>query len=244
MADAYRSGIARTNEIARARTDLDRPGARSLRATPPPSMRWALVHTIEETARHAGHADIPRQRFDGSTGRQPRAGHAERHRAAPGDRRAGMPVVGAGPGEGGRGPGDRARGAGPAGVASRPGPLNCRFPTGRCRGGWSPPLTRCASTPGGTARARRPTREGGLPAADETAGQPAPDAEGTRHDRHRSAGTARPAPLGRHRSAGRGPYPLGSPTLGGRTWAQDRPDPPPTYRGGPCPVRGPGPVHR
>jgi hypothetical protein len=32
-------------------------------------MRWTLVHMIDETARHAGHADIIREQIDGSTGR-------------------------------------------------------------------------------------------------------------------------------------------------------------------------------
>ncbi|MFF9784380.1 mycothiol transferase [Streptomyces nigrescens] len=32
-------------------------------------MRWVLVHMIEETARHAGHADILREQADGSVGR-------------------------------------------------------------------------------------------------------------------------------------------------------------------------------
>ncbi|WP_345943599.1 DUF664 domain-containing protein [Streptomyces sp. SID8352] len=222
--------MARANQIVRARTDLDRPGARSLRATPPPSMRWALVHIVEETARHAGHAGILRQRFDGSTGRQPRAGHAERHRAAPGDRRAGIPVVGAGPGEGGRGPGDRARGAGPAGVASRPGPLNYPFPTGFCRGGGLRP------SPDAHARRATPHRRDGRRAR---AGCPRPTRPRGSPPRMPRAPAATGAD--RHRSAGRGPYPLGSPTLGGRPWAQDRPDPP-RYRGGPCPVRAPGPA--
>ncbi|WP_405560848.1 DinB family protein [Streptomyces sp. NBC_01180] len=69
LADAYREAIAAANEAALACTDLDRPGARSLRETPPPSMRWVLIHMIEETARHAGHADILREQIDGSTGR-------------------------------------------------------------------------------------------------------------------------------------------------------------------------------
>ncbi|HEY9328824.1 MAG TPA: DinB family protein [Streptomyces sp.] len=69
LADAYRAAIVRANEVVLACTDLDRPGARSLRETPPPSMRWVLVHMIEETARHAGHADILREQIDGSTGR-------------------------------------------------------------------------------------------------------------------------------------------------------------------------------
>jgi hypothetical protein len=69
LLDAYREAVRRSNEIAEACTDLDAPGARSLRETPPPSMRWGLVHMIEETARHAGHADILREQIDGSVGR-------------------------------------------------------------------------------------------------------------------------------------------------------------------------------
>ncbi|MFF7455408.1 DinB family protein [Kitasatospora sp. NPDC008115] len=67
----YRAAVARANEvIAGAAEVLDRPGVRSLRPNAEaPSMRWLLVHMIEETARHAGHADILRERLDGSTGR-------------------------------------------------------------------------------------------------------------------------------------------------------------------------------
>ncbi|MGW2703756.1 DinB family protein [Streptomyces sp. NPDC001340] len=32
------------------------------------SLRWTLVHMIEETARHAGHMDILRELIDGATG--------------------------------------------------------------------------------------------------------------------------------------------------------------------------------
>jgi uncharacterized damage-inducible protein DinB len=32
------------------------------------SMRWVLIHMIEETARHAGHVDIIRELIDGMTG--------------------------------------------------------------------------------------------------------------------------------------------------------------------------------
>jgi uncharacterized damage-inducible protein DinB len=32
------------------------------------SVRWVLLHVIEETARHAGHADIVRESIDGATG--------------------------------------------------------------------------------------------------------------------------------------------------------------------------------
>ena len=36
---------------------------------PPLDLRWALAHLLEETARHAGHADILRELIDGDTGR-------------------------------------------------------------------------------------------------------------------------------------------------------------------------------
>jgi uncharacterized damage-inducible protein DinB len=36
------------------------------------SMRWVLVHMVEETARHAGHMDILRELIDGATGDHPR----------------------------------------------------------------------------------------------------------------------------------------------------------------------------
>jgi hypothetical protein len=31
------------------------------------NVRWVVVHMIEETARHAGHADIIREMIDGKT---------------------------------------------------------------------------------------------------------------------------------------------------------------------------------
>ena len=33
------------------------------------SLRWVLMHLLEETARHAGHADVLRELIDGQTGR-------------------------------------------------------------------------------------------------------------------------------------------------------------------------------
>ena len=66
---AYRAAVRRANDVIATCADLDKPGVRSLRETAPPSMRWVLVHMIEETARHAGHADILREQLDGSIGR-------------------------------------------------------------------------------------------------------------------------------------------------------------------------------
>jgi hypothetical protein len=33
------------------------------------NLRWVMMHMLEETARHAGHADILRELIDGTTGR-------------------------------------------------------------------------------------------------------------------------------------------------------------------------------
>ncbi|MGW4892324.1 DinB family protein [Kitasatospora sp. NPDC004240] len=67
---AYRAAIARADEVIAVNPDLDRPGVRSLRpGAEAPSMRWVLVHMIEETGRHAGHADILREQLDGRVGR-------------------------------------------------------------------------------------------------------------------------------------------------------------------------------
>ncbi|MFD9686317.1 DinB family protein [Kitasatospora sp. NPDC059088] len=68
---AYRDAIGRANAVVAAAPDLDRPGVRSLRpdAVEGPSLRWVLVHMIEETGRHAGHADIIREQLDGAVGR-------------------------------------------------------------------------------------------------------------------------------------------------------------------------------
>lgn len=35
----------------------------------PTNLRWVLAHLVEETARHAGHADVLRELLDGATGR-------------------------------------------------------------------------------------------------------------------------------------------------------------------------------
>ena len=32
------------------------------------TLRWVLLHLLEETARHAGHADLIREAIDGQTG--------------------------------------------------------------------------------------------------------------------------------------------------------------------------------
>jgi uncharacterized damage-inducible protein DinB len=66
---AYRIACQRSNSIVGAVDNLDRRCARAGVAPEPMSLRWVLVHMVEETARHAGHADILREEIDGQTGR-------------------------------------------------------------------------------------------------------------------------------------------------------------------------------
>lgn len=65
----YRAATASNNEIVAGERDLSVLCARKPPTTDPMSLRWVLVHMIEETARHAGHADILREQLDGETGR-------------------------------------------------------------------------------------------------------------------------------------------------------------------------------
>lgn len=47
--------------------DLDQRAARERRHGESATLRWILVHMVEEYARHAGHADLIRQSIDGAT---------------------------------------------------------------------------------------------------------------------------------------------------------------------------------
>ncbi|OLR93482.1 DinB family protein [Actinokineospora bangkokensis] len=64
---AYRETTRQADEAIAECDDLAAPGPRAGRRTP--SWRWTLAHMIEETGRHAGHADILRELVDGATGR-------------------------------------------------------------------------------------------------------------------------------------------------------------------------------
>lgn len=63
----YRGEVEASRAIVAEHPDLERtvkmPG-RDVQV----SLRWILVHMIEEVARHAGHADLLRERVDGATG--------------------------------------------------------------------------------------------------------------------------------------------------------------------------------
>lgn len=65
----YRRAVVEANEVIKRCTDLEQPSPRPRRRGSTATMRWTLVHMIEETGRHAGHADIIRERIDGAVGR-------------------------------------------------------------------------------------------------------------------------------------------------------------------------------
>ena len=63
--DLYRAECAKSRDILEAASldDLSEDPGRSADY----NVRWIVVHMIEETARHAGHADILRELIDGKT---------------------------------------------------------------------------------------------------------------------------------------------------------------------------------
>ncbi|MFE3451466.1 DinB family protein [Nonomuraea sp. NPDC059194] len=63
---AWRGEIAYAREVS-AGLPLDTIG-KGLRHGNEVSLRWIMVHMIEEYARHNGHADLLRERIDGVTG--------------------------------------------------------------------------------------------------------------------------------------------------------------------------------
>jgi len=61
---AYRARAAATDAAVREINDLSRPARYERDA----DLRFVLVHLINETARHAGHADAVRELLDGTVG--------------------------------------------------------------------------------------------------------------------------------------------------------------------------------
>ena len=61
--------VERARQVVEKAGDLDAPAAVPHRRTGEPiSLRWIVVHMIEEYARHNGHADLIRESIDGSVG--------------------------------------------------------------------------------------------------------------------------------------------------------------------------------
>ena len=65
-AGEYRAACAASDAIIARIGDADAPVRHGDTTR---NLRWALLAVIEETARHAGHADIIREQLDGTTGR-------------------------------------------------------------------------------------------------------------------------------------------------------------------------------
>ena len=70
IVDLYRAECAKNREVV-GEAAVDSLARYKKPSDPRPgnvSLRWILVHMIEEIARHNGHADILREQIDGSTG--------------------------------------------------------------------------------------------------------------------------------------------------------------------------------
>jgi Protein of unknown function (DUF664) len=66
--DSYRAQVARCRTIVAEASSLDTLSRRQHDILGAVSLRWILVHQIEETSRHAGHLDLMREELDGQTG--------------------------------------------------------------------------------------------------------------------------------------------------------------------------------
>ena len=63
---AYNLRAADTAKVIRGAASLSLPCAHPMAKGR--DLRWVLLHLVEETARHAGHADATRELLDGATG--------------------------------------------------------------------------------------------------------------------------------------------------------------------------------
>lgn len=64
----YRDACHRSRRVVSATTSLDELSAVGRADGRHFSLRWVLLHLIEETARHVGHADLLREALDGTVG--------------------------------------------------------------------------------------------------------------------------------------------------------------------------------
>ncbi len=68
LRERYREAARRTDAVVAGAGSLDALSAVPLRNGDRFSLRWMLLHLVEETARHAGHADLLREAVDGAVG--------------------------------------------------------------------------------------------------------------------------------------------------------------------------------
>ncbi len=68
IVELYRAECDKSRRVV-GDAELDQLSVRMLRSNGQrASLRWIMLHMVEETARHAGHADILREQLDGFTG--------------------------------------------------------------------------------------------------------------------------------------------------------------------------------
>jgi uncharacterized damage-inducible protein DinB len=64
----YRGACDRSRQVVAEAADLNQLSVTPKRNGELFSLRWVLLHLVEETARHAGHADLLREAIDGTVG--------------------------------------------------------------------------------------------------------------------------------------------------------------------------------
>jgi len=64
----YRAEVEEARRVVRGAPSLDVLSAREADLGGQVSLRWIMVHMLEETARHAGHLDLMREQIDGQVG--------------------------------------------------------------------------------------------------------------------------------------------------------------------------------
>jgi len=65
---SYRSEVEQARWIVEKTPSLDALSAKPTEFEGHVSLRWIMFHMLEETARHAGHLDVMREKLDGQTG--------------------------------------------------------------------------------------------------------------------------------------------------------------------------------
>ncbi|MGD0314236.1 MAG: DinB family protein [Acidimicrobiales bacterium] len=64
----YRAEVEQSRRVVHDTPSLDAVSATETNYGEYVSLRWIVVHMLEETARHAGHLDLIRERIDGQVG--------------------------------------------------------------------------------------------------------------------------------------------------------------------------------
>ncbi len=67
LLEEYDEECARSDATIAA-FSLDDTGSTAIHSVGEATLRWILLHVLEETARHAGHLDLIREMVDGDTG--------------------------------------------------------------------------------------------------------------------------------------------------------------------------------